>query len=209
MYSKNLRPNRYLYFFSLRLLTPLVKCFFPFKVIGAENIPNNGSFIVCCNHKSVYDPFFLAVPFHRQVHFMAKLELFQQHGPLVSWLLYKLGAFPVKRDKGDAESVKIAIHILNSGGVVGIFPQGKCVFDNTPFKPKAGAVLVASKAHAPILPASIYCDGVIKPFRRITVRIGRLIPYEELKVSENSHASIHDASEIISKRINELLEERN
>lgn len=197
------------YFFCLRILTPLAKCIFPFQVKGTENIPTSGRLIVCCNHKSLIDPFLLAVPFKRQIRFMAKSELFQDHGALVCRLLYTLGAFPVKRDKGDAESIKTAMHILNCGGVVGIFPQGKCIFDNSPFRPKAGVALVAAKTHAPILPASIYCDDIIQPFRHITVRFGKVIPYEALNIKENSHASVREASEIIAQRINELLEEKN
>ncbi len=197
-----------LYFFCLRFLTPIAKFIFPFKVKGVENIPKGGKLIVCCNHKSVYDVLFLAAPFQRQVRFMGKSELFQDHGPFVRRLLYQLGAFPVKRDKGDAEAIKTAMQILSDGGVVGIFPQGKCVFDNTPFKPKAGAVLVALRTHTPILPASIYCDGIIRPFRRITVRFGKLIPYEELNTGKESRTSIREAAEIVSQRINQLLEEK-
>lgn len=198
------------YFFWLRVLTPLAKLIYPFRVEGRENIPvgTAGKLIVCSNHKSVIDPFLLATPFHRQIRYMAKSELFLDHGPVARWVLFKCGAFPVKRDKGDTESIKTALKILDDGGTVGIFPQGKCVFDNSPFKPKAGAAMLALKAHAPILPASIYCDGVIKPFRRITIRIGKVIPYEELAAGEDNHTNIRYAAELISKRINEMLEEK-
>lgn len=197
------------YFFCLRFLTPFAKILFPFRVKGTEHIPNDGKLIVCCNHKSVIDPFLLAVPFKRQIRFMAKSELFEEHGALICRLLYRLGAFPVRRDKGDAESIKTAMGILNDDGVVGIFPQGKCVYDNTPFKAKAGVAMLAYKTHAPILPASIYCDGIIRPFRHITLRFGRVIPYEELNIAENAHASLREAAGIITQRINELLEEKD
>ncbi len=198
-----------LYFFCLRFLTPFAKNLFPFHVKGIEHIPKDGELIVCCNHRSVIDPFLLAIPFQRQIRYMAKSELFEEHGAFVRRMLYKFGAFPVKRGKGDAESIKTAMHIINSGGILGIFPQGKCVYDSTPFKAKAGVALLAAKTHAPILPASIYCDGRIKPFRRITLRFGPVIPYEELNITENEHASIREAAGIISQRINELLEEKD
>jgi len=127
----------------------------------------------------------------------------------VRWFLYKLGAFPVKRDSGDTQSIRVAIQILDGGNIFGIFPQGKCVFDNTPFKPKAGVAVVASKSHAPVLPAAIYCDGVIKPFCKITIRFGQVIPYEELHIQDNSLASMRDAAESIAKKINRMLEEKH
>jgi len=140
---------------------------------------------------------------------MAKSELFQEHGKLASWFLYKMGAFPVKRNSGDAESIRTAVQVLEDNGVLGIFPQGKCVFDNTPFKPKAGVAFVASKTKAPVLPVSIYCDGKIKPFSHATVRFGEAIPYEELNINENSLVSMRTATDIIAKKINNMLEEKH
>lgn len=196
------------YFFWIRVLTPLAKLIFPFHVEGKKNIPKQGKFIVCSNHKSLIDPFLLAVPFHRQIRYMAKSELFEDHGSVARWLLYKMGAFPVRRGKGDAESVKKALNILWKDGIVGIFPQGKCVWDNTPFKPKAGAVLIAQKAQAPILPACIYCDGIIRPFHRITVRFGEVIPTAALVGTTDSREHTREASLLLAKRINQLLEEK-
>lgn len=191
------------------MITPLIKLIYPLRVYGTENIPKNGKLIVCSNHKSVIDPVFLALRFPRQIRYMGKSELFEDHGPLIRRLIYALGAFPVRRDKGDTQSVKTAVRILNEDGVVGIFPQGKCVFDNTPFKPKAGAVLVASKAEAPVLPACVYCDGLVRPFHRITVRFGKVIPFEELNLKQNSGTTIREAAGIVSRQINLLLEEKH
>lgn len=196
------------YFFWLRFLTPLARLIYRVRYVGKENIPREGKLIVCSNHKSVVDPFLLAMPFKRQIRFMAKSELFTDHGKLAAWILRKGGAFPVHRDKGDAESVRTAIDILQDGGIVGIFAQGKCVFDNAPFKPKAGVALVASRTTAPILPCSIYCDGVLKPFRRVTVRFGEVIPYEKLQITGNSLREIRSATDIIAKQVNAQLEEK-
>jgi len=198
-----------LYFFCLRIVAPIVKVIYHIEYKGIDHIPCEGKLIVCSNHKSVIDPVFLAIPFKRQIRYMAKSELFQEHGELASWFLYKMGAFPVKRNSGDAESIRTAMQVLEDNGVLGIFPQGKCVFDNTPFKPKAGVALVASKTKAPVLPVSIYCDGKIKPFRHVTVRFGEAIPYEELNIIENSLVSMRTATDIIAKKINNMLEEKH
>ena len=197
------------YFLCIRFLSLFAKIIYHIDFIGLEHIPNEGQLIVCSNHKSVMDPLFLAIPFKRQIRYMAKSELFEDHGRLVGRLLFWLGAFPVKRDKGDAQSIRAAAKILNDGGVVGIFPQGKCVFDQSPFKPKAGVAMLASKTHAPVLPASIYCENTIKPFCHITVRFGKIIPYEDLAIQKDSLVSIRAAAEIIALRVNEMLEEKD
>ncbi len=192
------------YFTSIHILSFFAKLFYRIKYVGLEHIPAEGKLIVCSNHKSIIDPLFLAVPFKRQIRYMAKSELFEDHGWLVSKLLVWLGAFPVKRDKGDARSIRTAVDILNRQEVVGIFPQGKCVFDQTPFRPKAGAVMLAAKTNAPILPASIYCDGVIRLFSRVTIRFGQVIPASEFSLKD-----LRSSAEILAGQINQMLEEKD
>lgn len=71
---------------------------------------------------------------------MAKSELFDDHGKLFAWLLKSVGTFPVARGSADKSAVLKAEKLLNDGCIVGIFPQGKIVNDETSFKIKAGAV---------------------------------------------------------------------
>jgi 1-acyl-sn-glycerol-3-phosphate acyltransferase len=58
----------------------------------------------------------------RQVKFMAKVELWK-FKPL-GWFVAALGAFPVRRGEADREAVRIALDVLSSDGVLGIFPEG-------------------------------------------------------------------------------------
>ena len=197
-----------LYFFLIRGVTPLARLLFRLRYVGKENIPSEGKLIVCCNHRSVIDPYLVAVPFQRQLRFMAKSELFEEHGRAAAWFLRKMGAFPVRRDKGDMESIKKAAEILEEGGILGIFPQGRVVFDNAPFRPKAGFALLASKTKAPVLPVSIYREGPKMRFRsRVTIRIGKVIPYSELGLEDFSREGLKQASALLAEKINGMLEE--
>lgn len=193
------------YLFFRRLLFPVGKLLFRLRFEGTENIPKTGPVIICSNHRSILDPYFVALPVPRQIRFMAKSELFEDHGRFARWLLYVLGAFPVKRDKGDVESVRTAVQILKEGGAVGIFPQGHCVFDNAPFRPKAGSILIAAKAEAPVLPACVFCEGRVRPFRRVTIRFGELFPFRDLNVSGDSMEGVRAAAGLLAEKINGLL----
>lgn len=198
------------YFVLLRLLGPLARLAFGVRYRGTENIPEGGPLIVCCNHRSVIDPLLLAVPFRRQLRFMAKSELFEDHGRLAAWFLRTAGAFPVQRDKGDAASLRTALDILSSGGVIGIFPQGRVIFDTSPFQPKAGFALLAEKSGAPVLPVCIYCEGELLRFRsRVTVRFGTPISAEELFGGESTRNGLRRASARLAREINALLEEKH
>ena len=198
-----------LYFFLLRTVTPFARLLFRIRYVGRENIPKEGKLIVCSNHRSVIDPYLVAVPFKRQLHFMAKSELFQEHGKFAAWFLRKMGAFPVRRDKGDTESIRKAAEILEQGEILGIFPQGRVVFDTSSFRPKAGFALLAARTKAPVLPVSIYREGEKMRFRsKVTIRIGPVIPYEELGLEDSSREGLKQASALLAEKINGQLEEK-
>ncbi len=200
--------HRGLYMFLLRFLTPAGRLFFWVRYHGVRNIPPNGKLIVCSNHKSVVDPFLIAMPFRRNIHYMAKSELFTDHGPLARTFLYAMGAFPVNRNTGDMKSMRTAEHILKSGGIVGIFPQGKCVFDGSPFCPKAGFSLLAARSGAPVLPVAISCRGVLRPFKSVSIRFGHAVPCSSLPIHGTSASGMRKAAAEIAAQINAMLEEK-
>ncbi|MDU3198877.1 MAG: lysophospholipid acyltransferase family protein, partial [Anaerococcus hydrogenalis] len=74
------------------IATPL----FRIRVHGIENIPKDEKYIICANHKSFLDPIFVALAINRQVHFIAKKELFEI--PILKNILKKLNAIPAQRD---------------------------------------------------------------------------------------------------------------
>ena len=66
------------YKFVTKAFKCFVNIFYKYKVIGAENIPDEGNVIIAANHKSNLDPIFLAAAIeNRQVAAIAKKELFE------------------------------------------------------------------------------------------------------------------------------------
>ena len=55
----------------------LFKILYRPKVIGKENIPENGAIIFAGNHKHAFDPLMVIMSTKRVVHYMAKNELFK------------------------------------------------------------------------------------------------------------------------------------
>ena len=89
---------RFLYVF----IWPLFRLLFHPKVRGRENIPKSGAIIFAGNHKSNLDCVLLATCLWRQVHFMAKDELFRG---AAGGFFRALGTIPVNRRIRDASSV--------------------------------------------------------------------------------------------------------
>jgi len=111
-----------LYRFAYSFLPPLWRLLFRMTISGRDYLPSSGAVVLASNHRSNLDPFFLGVSSSRQIHFMAKAELWKVK-PL-GRVLDILGTFPVRRGEADRMAVKRAIEVLSAGGVLGIFPEG-------------------------------------------------------------------------------------
>ncbi len=121
------------------------------KVYGKENLPKDEGYIVACTHNGYVDIFNLGVSiFPRQIHFMAKKQLFEMKvlGPLVS----RLNAFPVDRDNPGPSVIKIPRQLIKEGKIVGIFPSGTRSSENAELK--QGAITIAQLSKAKIVPAA-------------------------------------------------------
>jgi 1-acyl-sn-glycerol-3-phosphate acyltransferase len=195
------------YFFGRNVMRAVVRLLFSVRCYGAERIPASGELVLCCNHQSLWDSILLAVPCGRQIHYMAKSELFSQHGILFAKLLRAFGAFPVKRNQADLGAIRHTLELLKAGEIVGIFPQGGCVREDLPFASKSGAVRIAARSGAPILPAAIRWAGRFGPRRRVELRFGEAIERSEYP-KKNGSVDVQELNRLLIRRINELMEEK-
>lgn len=170
------------YRLAYAVLAKILGFIFNIRVIGRENEPDEGGFMVCANHVSATDPICLAYAFKKhQIRFMAKKELFRV--PIVGQLVRMLGAFPVDRGAGDVGAIKKSVKMLTEGECMGIFPQGHRYpsVDPRTTPTKNGAALIATRANANILPVYIARkDNKHKLFRRTWVIIGTPVTLGEI-----------------------------
>lgn len=149
------------------------------KVVGRENIPKKGNIIFAANHVSEMDPPFLATAANRHIAFMAKKELFEDDKR--SWLIKRLGAFAVDREKPEMATFKTVRDIFETNWPLGIFPQGGTKKDKKIEDIRKGFVVIAKHAKADIIPVSI-CnfDGyATKLFEKnVKIVIGKPISYK-------------------------------
>lgn len=187
-----MKPNQF-YRFSRLIIRLMYRVFFRIEVIGADRIPAQGGVMLCSNHKSNWDPLTLGVGSERQVQFMAKSELFKV--PVVNWVIRGWGAFPVKRGQVSKDAIRQCIRLLESGGLIGIFPEGSR--NKEQLGPaKRGAALMAVRSGALIVPAAII--GNYKLFRKMKVVYGRPIratsygPEREAELTQAIMSNIHE-----------------
>ncbi|CAA9560140.1 MAG: Acyl-CoA:1-acyl-sn-glycerol-3-phosphate acyltransferase [uncultured Thermomicrobiales bacterium] len=143
------RPFRILRPLLLALLTRLVGL----RVEGLEHVPASGPILVVANHLHNADPVLLAVAFPRPLHFMAKKELFAIPG--VSWIIRRVGAFPVDRGKPDRSAIRRVEATLAAGIAVEMFPEGTRSSTGALGRAFPGAAFLALRSKVPILPVAI------------------------------------------------------
>ena len=179
-----------------RLVAPIIRLLFPHRVVGLENLPEDGA-LLCANHVSAWDPFLIAVslPVDSRLVVMAKDELF--HIPVVGFLLRKLGIFPVKRGGNDLGAMKTAIRSLNEGKRLLVFPEGTRVDSEGEVEAKGGVAVMATRTRTPMVP--VYCGEKHKFLRRTTIVFGE--PYSPAIAGRRATAeeSRHAAEEILRR----------
>lgn len=177
--------------------------FFRVTVTGQENIPKEGAAILCGNHISNFDPITMALYMKRLPHYMAKKELFQV--PVLGWLITHLNAFPVDRNSADMNAFKMAIKVLKSGELVGMFAQGTRVKPGEEKAAKAGVALFAMKGNAPVIPVAI--SGSCKLFSKMKISYGEPLYFEEYRGKRLNTETLELITGQIMDKINEMIEE--
>ena len=185
----------------------LVYGLFRLKVIrGKDNIAPEGGFIVAGNHIHLADPVFLRFAQKRQIHYMAKAELFDK--PLTRWLCSSYGAFPVVRGKADDSALNTALDILNSGKLMGTFPEGTRSKDGSIGRGKSGTVYLAYHSGKPIYPFAVYCKRKpIVPFCGYTIAFGDPVTAADLGVVEGTGKEFREATRKLMAIITDLHEQ--
>ncbi|NLK38128.1 MAG: 1-acyl-sn-glycerol-3-phosphate acyltransferase [Epulopiscium sp.] len=189
-----------LYLFARSVLLVFYKIFFRMTVIGKENVPKEGAAILCANHISNYDPITMAIFLKRLPHYMAKKELFSV--PVVGWLIRHLNAFPVDRSTADMNAFKMAVKVLKSGELVGMFAQGTRVKEGEEKAAKAGVALFAMKADVPVIPVAI--SGSCKLFSHMTIEYGEPLYFEEYRGKRLKTENLEEITSQVMEKIQEM-----
>lgn len=169
--------------------------FYNIEVEGRENIPDEPC-VIASNHRTNADPPMIAITSGcTKFGFVAKEELFKF--PPFGWLISKLGAFPVTRGKGDMAVIDTAVSKIREDRKLVIFPEGTRSKTGKVGRGKTGVALIAAKSGAPVVPAGIVFEGKLKFRTKVTVKYGKPISPESLKISSDSTS--HELKEIKGK----------
>lgn len=153
---------------------------FRVKVHGKENVPSEGPFLLIANHVSVFDPLVIQLHVKPWVYWVAKRELFDL--PVIGFVLRKVGVISFERETLDITALKNIISVVKSGGVIGIFPQGKRLdhADRDSVLPKSATAHLARRFNIPVVPVSIENGYHVIGKKRTQLHFGKPIDMASL-----------------------------
>lgn len=200
------RVSRVVFTLVQRLLCRLV-------VIGLENVPTSGPYILTVNHLSTADIGIVFVGFPIQPWRYFAGEKWAKHwlwGPLMSWL----GVIFVNRGEVDRRALREALAALEGGAVFALAPEGTRSKVGYMQPARDGAAYLAAQARVPILPVGISNTDILfanaRRLRRatVTMRIGRPFALPDVGRRARGH-DLEDFTQLIMTHIAALVEPRH
>ena len=183
--------------FLMRFLVwMLIHTIYRVTVKGIDNIPDEGPVIVASNHVSFADPLIVGGIIRRPVNFVMYYKIYRI--PVLNFIFRTGKAIPIAGRAENPEILEQAYRrmhqVLDSGDVLGIFPEGGITYDGNIQPFKAGIDKIISEKPVPVVPVAL-CNlwGSLfsrrdplhkrRPYKfwaNIELRIGAPIPPQEV-----------------------------
>lgn len=201
-----------LYPVAKAILTPIFRASWRFDLQGVEHVPASGGAILCPNHTSVLDSFFVPALLPRRVTYVGKAEYMD------SWktkhIFPALGMIPIDREGGDAaeRALSAAERVLRQGELFGIYPEGTRSRDGRLYRGHTGPARLALRAEVPIIPIGIIGAREVMPpdarfpnlRRPVTIRFGRPISVARYADRAGDHLVLRQIIDEVMFEIREL-----
>jgi 1-acyl-sn-glycerol-3-phosphate acyltransferase len=139
-------------------------------VRGVEHVPRRGPLVVASNHLHNFDPFVVGCVTPRSLYYMAKKELFASRA--IGAIIGFLGVFPIDRGAADRGALRFAVHLVEDGEALFMFPEGTRSPTARIERVLPGAAFVAVRTGAPVLPVAITGTQAL-PFDKKSEAAGR------------------------------------
>jgi 1-acyl-sn-glycerol-3-phosphate acyltransferase len=171
------------YWFVKAIFFPFVKLYLGLTRDGTAHLPRRGPAIVVSNHVSYMDAILLGSAAPRPIRFIVLQWMYDLL--LLRWFYWGMGTIPVRAGR-DAHGLRLAVRTLQTGKVVGLFPEGSRSEDGRFKDTQPGAALLAALSGAPVVPVFIDGAGESMPVggafprpARVHVRFGPPLRFPE------------------------------
>jgi len=202
--KKKKRPGNFLYdFVKITGAIPVLLWMRPKIVFLSKRAKRlKGAVLVASNHTSLTDPVLIhCALWKRRLSCLATKDLYRT--PLLTFFFEKMHCIQVDKENFSMNSFHAVTDELMHGRAVVIFPEGQVNHDDRAVMTfKSGAMLMAHKAGAPILP--VYMKKAHHWYERRKVIVGEPIDTAELLGERPSMRDMNAASAYLRERELEL-----
>jgi 1-acyl-sn-glycerol-3-phosphate acyltransferase len=157
-----------------------------------DKIPTDENYILVAPHRTFFDPVYMAIgSYPKPLIFMAKDSLFKV--PVFGWIIKKVGAFPVNREKPGPSVIKYPVKKLKTENFsLVMFPSGT----RHSTELKGGVAVIAKMAKVRIVPSVYQGPLTFKSLimrKRVDVRFGDPIDISDVaKLNEEGLKEIEN-----------------
>ncbi|MEZ5672820.1 MAG: lysophospholipid acyltransferase family protein [Thiotrichaceae bacterium] len=116
-------------------------------------LPDTGAAIVVANHLSGLDPMLLLAISPRPLRFLILREEYERFW--LKWFFKRIGCIPVDRETRPELALRAALHALQQGEVIAIFPQATFVRPGESRRLKKGSFWLANQINCAVYPVHI------------------------------------------------------
>ena len=173
------------------------------RIIGRENVPKDGAYLLTINHVSFFEPPFILAFWPVAPEGAGAIEIWSRPGQSILVRLYH--GIPIHRGEFNRQALETMINVLASGYPLMIAPEGGRTHDLGMRRALPGVAYIVEKTGGPVLPVGVvgatddFLDRALHLKRpRLEMRIGQ--PFH-LPVVEGKGATRHLALQSNADRI--------
>ncbi|MBN2499899.1 MAG: 1-acyl-sn-glycerol-3-phosphate acyltransferase [Anaerolineales bacterium] len=151
------------------------------KVVGIENVPPEGPYLLALNHISLFDPPLVLSFWPYLPEALGASDLIDRPG--ISMLMRSYQGIPVHRGQYDRKVIDTALRVLAAGNGLLIAPEGGRSHDIGMRQANPGIAYLVEKTGVPIVPVGAV--GTTDDMLKRALRLER--PHVEMRVGELFH----------------------
>ncbi|MBI4731206.1 MAG: 1-acyl-sn-glycerol-3-phosphate acyltransferase [Chloroflexi bacterium] len=145
------------------------------EVIGFENLPKAGGYVIASNHIGRLDAALAYFVLDRPDIIMVVAEKYEKYA-FYRWLVKIINGMFIDRHNADIGAIRETLRRLRQGQVFVITPEGTRSKSGNLIEAKPGAIYMAWKAGVPVLPVALTgCEDAVvvdrlKHFKRLRIK---------------------------------------
>ena len=185
------------------------------EIIGYENIPSEGNFVVATNHLGILDAPMAFYVLDRWDIFIPVAEKWEEY-PIYRWLGKYFNFIFIDRFNPDIKALRKIIKLMDEGNNLIIAPEGTRSRVGSMIEGRPGVSYLATRLGQPIIPVALigtedkFLFANLKRLKRtrIYVKIGKSFMLPPLP-KENRDAALKEYTDEIMCQIAAMLPEKN